>query len=111
VNEIGALGRALIDLIAIALQIPAAVLDEGIGDLTAATRIVIEQDDPLMLGSRYSHPHPVQRTRRLVAVQDISCGRRVAHSFDRSPSRLPTGPYSSAKRNIGAGDAFVRTQD
>src|SRR5260370_6714395 len=74
VNEAGALTRALIGLIAIALQVSAATLDQGVGDLAAATRIVIEEDDPLMFGSGHSHPHPMQRARRLVAVEHLHPG-------------------------------------
>ena len=69
----------LVGLIAVTLQIPAATLNESVGDLAAAARVIIEEDDPLMFGTGDPDPHPVQRTRRFIAVQHLDAGLIDAH--------------------------------
>jgi hypothetical protein len=59
VKQTGARARPFVGLIAIALQIPAATLDQGVGDLAAATRIVVKEDDPLVFRSGHAYPHPM----------------------------------------------------
>ena len=101
----------IVGTVAIALDHPMCALEEPRSHLARTTGIVVKEDDPLARGTCDPHPHPVRRTRRLLAVDHLyrrlidadvtAAAEPLIHQVDQRLDSLPERDNPGGLRGPG----------